>query len=361
MSQRLTLILDDIIGFSGKRYRTLSDTFGHFRIFCRKQQRLKEMNLVKLFEILNNNRAEEPSDYAFFMKLIDEFVKPQEENSDADRNPFASLDRDTVERYFRGQRPFSKRKLADTRRMRNIQSFASFVNSYFNSTQQENIELDIQREIPDFNENGTKINYLLAYLFSDAIDESLQKKDSNSANTNGIISSKYYYDHNDNKIHIGGSIIDLPPELTPPDNIDDEEIIYVSELLKAYADASGTPTLTIDEISKLSGTFKANFTEQRINYYSAARICRIIRDAYANPEIEMKKWKAQTFDFISDTYRDDYDNGYKRLIAVLKKVVDCKTTAAIEGCDQLIQPKERKGVCHLLVNEGKIHWVQKDE
>ena len=75
----------------------------------------------------------------------------------------------------------------------------------------------------------------------------------------------------------------------------------------------------------------------------------------------MKTWKTQTFDYISDTYRDDYPNGYKRLIAVLKKVVDSKTQAAIDGCDQLIQSKERKGVCHLLAIDGIIHWVQDDE
>ena len=113
--------------------------------------------------------------------------------------------------------------------------------------------------------------------------------------------------------------------------------------------------------SHLNGKYKDNFVEQRINYYSAIRICRIIREAYSNPDQELKAWKTQTFDYISDTYRDDYPNGYKRLVAVLKKVVDSKTTAAIDSCDNLIQAKDRKGVCHLLANEGDVHWVQEDE
>lgn len=363
MNQRSSLTLSEvIIVFSRKGYRTLSDTFGHFRIFCRNAQRVKEMNFVKLFEILNNNRPAEPSDYAFFMKLIDKFITPQDPNQTVDKNPFSGINQDTVERYIRGQKSFNKKRLRETRRMRNLDGLATFIGNYFDDTQKYNIETDIQKIIPDFNNNRIEINYPLAYLFSDSIDEVIDTvaSDSPSEGREGL-ASEYYYDHTDKKIHIGGNVIELPPELTPPDDIDDEEITYVNELLKAYADASGTTPLTIDEISKLTGKYKINFTEQRINYYSAVRICRIIRDAYANPEEEMKKWKSQTFDYISDTYRDDYENGYKRLVAVLKKVVESKTTAAIEGCNQLIQPKERKGVCHLLVNDGDITWIQEDE
>lgn len=320
------------------------------------------MNFVKLFEILNNNRPTEPSDYAFFMKLVDKFITPQDPSQVADKNPFSGINQDTVERYIRGQKNFNKKRLRETRRMRNLDGFATFIGLYFDETQKYNIETDIQKIEPTFNQDGIEINYPLAYLFSDSIDEVIGTSSSDSADEEREgISSEYYYDQTDKKIHISGSVIDLPPELTPPDDIDDEEITYINELLKAYADASGTTPLTIDEISQLTGKYKANFTEQRINYYSAVRICRIIRDAYEDPENEMKKWKTQTFDFISDTYRDDYENGYKRLVEVLKKVVDCKTTAAIERCDQLIQPKDRKGVCHLLVNDGDISWVQEDE
>lgn len=320
------------------------------------------MDFIGLFEILYNNRPDTFTEYRFFMMLIDEFIKKNA------KNPFSGIQPDTVERYIRRQRPFNKKRLRDTRKMRNIDGFASFIGKYFDDTQKFNIETEIQRHRPSFNESADDINYPVADLFLELLDDligdtaiSSSPVVTNPTASTPVTSGSYYYDPVDKKIHIGGNIINLPPELLPPENIEDEEIPYVNELLLAYADASGGVPLTKDEVSKLKGKYKDNFVEQRINYYSAVRICRIIRESYANPDQEMKTWKTQTFDYISDTYRDDYPNGYKRLIAVLKKVVDSKTQAAIDGCDQLIQPKERKGVCHLLATDGIIHWVQDDE
>ena len=322
------------------------------------------MDFIRLFEILYNNRPDTLNEYGFFMMLIDEFTKKA-----GSKNPFGGIQSDTVERYLRRQRSFNKKRLRDTRKMRNIDGFASFIGKYFDDTQKFNIETEIQQYKSNFNEDGDKINYPVANLFLELLDE-LIREPANPSSTpasasvpigTADFSSAYYYDPADQKIHIGGHIINLPPELLPPDDIDDEEIPYVNGLLLAYADASGSNPLTKDEIAKLKGKYKDNFVEQRINYYSAVRICRIIRESYANPEEETKAWKGQTFDYISDTYRDDYPNGYKRLTTVLKKVVDSKTGAAIDHCDRLIQPKERKGVCHLLANDGVIHWVQEDE
>lgn len=318
------------------------------------------MDFLRLFEILYNNRPDTLNEYGFFMMLIDEFIKKPDS-----KNPFGGIQSDTVERYIRRQRPFNKKRLRDTRKMRNIDGFASFIGKYFDDTQKFNIETEIQQYRPEFNEDGEEINYPVANLFLELLDELIGDSTGPSSTPTPVgsadSSSAYYYDSTDRKIHIGGNIINLPPELLPPDDIDDKEIPYVNELLLAYADASGSDPLTKDEVSKLKGRYKDNFVEQRINYYSAVRICRIIRESYANPNQELRTWKTQTFDYISDTYRDDYPNGYKRLIAVLKKVVDSKTQAAIDGCDQLIQPKERKGVCHLLTNDGVMHWVQEDE
>lgn len=326
------------------------------------------MDFIRLFEILYNNRPDTLTAYQFFMMLIDELIKKSDSNQPPAKNPFSGIQPDTVERYIRRQRPFNKKRLRDTRKMRNIDNFASFIGRYFDDTQKFNIESEIQQICPDFNKDANEINYPVADLFLELLDKLIGDSDIPSytempvqTNESDNIPNSYYYDPVDRKIHIGGNIINLPPELLPPDDIDDEEIPYVNELLLAYADASGNAPLTKDEVAKLKGKYKDNFVEQRINYYSAVRICRIIRESYANPEQEMNTWKSQTFDYISDTYRDDYPNGYKRLIAVLIKVVDSKTQAAIDGCDQLIQPKERKGVCHLLANDGAIHWVQEDE
>ena len=62
------------------------------------------------------------------------------------------------------------------------------------------------------------------------------------------------------------------------------------------------------------------------------------------------------------TYRKRYDSGYDRLIAVLEKItntrLDLSTLVQIRN---LIGNMERKGICHILVNDGTIEsWVRKD-
>ncbi len=328
------------------------------------------MDFIKLYEILYSNRPDTLDEYGFFMMLIDRFIGIDGSTPSTIKNPFSGIQKDTVERYVRRQHPFNKKRLRDARRIRNIDCFADFIKNYYSETQQLNIETEIQKYLPRFNDSGDSIAYPVADLFLELLDELLNTKNikvatssslTTAQHSSGTNDSRYYYDPADKKIHINGNVINIPSEILPPDTIEDEEIPYVNELLLAYADASGTAPLSKDDIDKLNGKYKDNFIEQRINYYSAIRICRIIREAYSNPEQELKAWKTQTFDYISDTYRDDYPNGYKRLVAVLKKVVDSKTTAAIDSCDNLIQAKDRKGVCHLLANEGDMHWVQEDE
>lgn len=58
---------------------------------------------------------------------------------------------------------------------------------------------------------------------------------------------------------------------------------------------------------------------------------------------------------------DDYDDGYRRLISVLKKVIDSSTTSIVDNFKNLIGPKEKKGVCHLLADDGTINWVIENE
>ena len=62
------------------------------------------------------------------------------------------------------------------------------------------------------------------------------------------------------------------------------------------------------------------------------------------------------------TYRKRYDTGYDRLIAVLEKItntrLDLSTLVQIRN---LIGNMERKGICHILVNDGTIEsWVRRD-
>lgn len=176
-----------------------------------------------------------------------------------------------------------------------------------------------------------------------------------------IPATSVYYDDNDGKIHIGKIEIAIPKELEPPTDIAPEEEIYVKELLAAYADAEQVDAFSQTDLNFLPPKYKRNFSDQRINYYSAVRIDRFVRESIAEGDAEIQKWKKGTLDYIKDTLWDDYADAYKRLIAVMKKVVDSDTTSVVSSFKNLIGSKEKKGACHLLVNDGEINWVEKDE
>ncbi|KGM94337.1 hypothetical protein FDC62_06100 [Clostridium botulinum] len=321
--------------------------------------------------ILFINCAGTKNKHEFFLELFDRIIRdPQtaaelKASKDDKYNPFSKLQRDTIERLFRGG-ALNPKKLRIVYNLKNQDKFAKYINA-FGQDIALSIEADIKKHLPDFNAEEGDIGYACADLFVDIINTLIGGNSTNSSGTVSTLATvanltnSFYYDPVDNKIHINDTVIPLPPQLSPPTGIADDEDLYVTKLLAAYAEASGISSISKNEINTLKRRHKENFDEQRINYYSAIRISRFLRESFNNGEDELKTWKSESYDYISNTLRDEYDNGYKRLVEVLKTVVNCSTTAVVDRCKSLIGPKERKGVCHLIANDNNsgynIDWV----
>lgn len=264
------------------------------------------------------------------------------------------------------------KKVRVARALASTDKFASFIESQSWDAKSA-IEADLKQRIVNFNPENDTLGYACADLFLQIMDDISENNETSSpvpdtsllalptSKFAAIPSSSVYYDESDGKIHIGNIGISIPKELEPSKDIAPEETIYTQELLRAYADAEKSGPLTQEDLDSLPSKYKRNFTDQRINYYSAVRIDRFVRESFSTGSEEAKKWKDGTLDYINDTLWDDYDNGYKRLIAVMKKVVDSTTTSVISSFDNFVGSKEKKGVCHLLVNDGRIRWVEEDE
>ena len=317
--------------------------------------------------------------YEFLLCLFDNIMR--EPQSDEERkqsasnkyNPFDSLAPDTLNRFFKGTLRLSKRNVQKVIGKQDPDKFAKYI-SELNAHNQMSIENEIKAIIPNFNHNDEVLGYACADLFIQILNDIFEGKESKeptnadvSSNSsfipklNSLPSQTIYYDKSDGKLHVGGDEISIPKEIEPPQDIAPEEEKYICELLAAYAEAINSNDLSKTNLETLPEKYKRNFSDQRINYYSALRIDRFIRESFDKGEERSKKWKSETHDYIKDTLWDDYENGYKRLLSVMKKVVDCSTTSAVENIQNLIGPKEKKGTCHLLVNDGYVHWVDKDE
>lgn len=162
----------------------------------------------------------------------------------------------------------------------------------------------------------------------------------------------------DGKLYIDGDIIELPIRLSDA-QIYDFEADYISALCDAYAEVLSRDEVTVDEVSSLPKKYQTNFYDQRKAYLSAESIQRSISEVYEDGENQFDILKADAFDGIKTTYFDDYDNGYRRLLEVLKKISDIQLTKSkLSLIKNLIGNLERLGIVHILVNDKTIiSWV----
>lgn len=159
------------------------------------------------------------------------------------------------------------------------------------------------------------------------------------------------------RIYVDGQEMKVPDKLIPPDNIDDGEAHYVTELLKAYAEEARISSITTETIPE---KYKRNFTEQRQHFYNAEAINRRVRDTGLNDQFEL--FIQDTYDGIIDVCDQHYANGYERLLKVLQQAVNRpKGKSLLETLPNWIGNSEKKGAYHILVNDNKITWVITNE
>lgn len=166
----------------------------------------------------------------------------------------------------------------------------------------------------------------------------------------------------DGKLHVGDEVLELPTVLAPEKDIKPEEMPYVNALCAAYADALAQ-AVTPEIIETLPGRYRKDFTSQRTSYYEAEWLHHSVRDVFDGGEEKFEALKKDAYDGIESTYLQDYDNGYQRLQAVLDKITNTTLdTSSIDRIKSLMKNVHKKGICHILVNDGTINsWVNIDE
>lgn len=158
------------------------------------------------------------------------------------------------------------------------------------------------------------------------------------------------------------SKIQRPKSIATPPEPEAHEIKYVSELLAAYADAEGIDELTKEDLLKHK-KYKNDLERRRKDYYSAESIRRGARDVFGNNDSnQFDALKNETYDGIIDVHSQDFSHGYERLNSVMAQAsVINVNKCLISRLPNWIGNSEKKGVCHILVNDGRLKWVTKDE
>ncbi|NBK77441.1 hypothetical protein D5272_02280 [bacterium D16-76] len=153
-----------------------------------------------------------------------------------------------------------------------------------------------------------------------------------------------------------------PKGITPPDEIEDHEIGYVRELYRVYGEVSGQEYARPEDLDS-EPTLKKNFNRQRKDYYLAETIHRELRDTIRLDEEEgFELLKDAVYEGVITTCEKPYYRGFDRLTAVMEHATSVPLSNNLQ--DRMLDwigLGEKKGVCHMLVNDSRLGWMEDEE
>lgn len=152
------------------------------------------------------------------------------------------------------------------------------------------------------------------------------------------------------------------PKPSIPFDIAPQEMPYVDALMKIYGETEGTHPISPSDIDA-HPKCKKHFKRQRSDYYAAETLRRGLRDAYEEPDDDQfRALEDEIYDGVIDTYEDEYDSGMDRLRHTLMQSVQISAAKCFASRDtSWIGNSEKKGMCHILVNDERIKgWLDED-
>ena len=295
--------------------------------------------------------------------LRDPMTEEEEKMALADKfNPLSELSLNMQDQILQGSKFISKARAGLICSRYDGSDFIEEIDNLYDADKLslqkflQNKEIDV-----DIEELGSAIDDILNQIFhglakgTHDVDIKLTIHDQKPTIRN-LAGDRIYCE--DGKLVIDGDIIELPIRLSDSE-IYDFEHGYISALCDAYAEVLQREQVTVEDIEALPKKYRHIFYEQRKAYLSAESIQRSISEVYEDGENQFDILEEDAFGGIKTTYYDDYDNGYRRLVEVLKKISDIQLTKSkLMLIKNLIGNLERLGIVHILVNDETIpSWV----
>ena len=146
-----------------------------------------------------------------------------------------------------------------------------------------------------------------------------------------------------------------------PEKIIHEERAYTEALAAAFAEDAGKNSFSLEDIRRYP-QYADELADQRQYYFAAEAVRRGTRDIYKE-EDQFNILKDEMYEQVKEIYRKKADSGLDRLSNVLIRAADLKSDRCwlFRDTDWIGVP-QKKGVCHFLVNDGKLKgWVREDD
>jgi len=162
--------------------------------------------------------------------------------------------------------------------------------------------------------------------------------------------------HENTSYHIhrfGACYPERPEAEVPPHVITNNEAVYTKELLIAFSDQEKIE-ITSDTLCGYK-KYQEEFSLARKSFYSAESLERFSRDWLKENE-SYKKLAEECYDAVSPVVNNEYKNGYKKYLATLVQATSVNYNS--HPLHPYIEIKDKKGLCHQLVNFERIKWVE---
>lgn len=147
--------------------------------------------------------------------------------------------------------------------------------------------------------------------------------------------------------------IDIPEELT------NSEMTYVSAILETFAEDAGVQVITKGDLldKRKYSNYKLKFNRYRKDYYAAESIRESLKDTILPEDGDVfEELKSETYDAIIEKVEDTYDTSYSRMTKTLEYVCTISLNSLLAQIPGWVMASQKKGLCHMLVNEEKIRW-----
>jgi hypothetical protein len=160
------------------------------------------------------------------------------------------------------------------------------------------------------------------------------------------------------KYRFGGGLPKRPKVVKPQEKVEENEkkMIYIRQLIEVYKEKTIGKVSNMEDL-KGNKSISEHFYRQRVVFHSAQALKRFTRDELID-EDPYEEIKEQIYQSVIDKSLEKYESSFERLNMTLDlaKIIPLEVQPL-----GLIQPVDKCGVCHELVNEKKLIWVAIDE
>lgn len=166
-----------------------------------------------------------------------------------------------------------------------------------------------------------------------------------------------YFDKKTNRIRLGEYSVEAAKRKEVPDEVQEEELAYVTPLLEAYCEQQCKDGLAVS-VRDIPKRLAAHFQEQRQAFYSAEWLKETSWNCLNDGEVMFETWLENMYAGVNETHLRSYPTALERLLETLTQ----STRVQLDGVQlaqiiSLIDVWVRKGSCHELAARKKLRWA----